>query len=169
MFISSILPVQDCPLVQCGCADGSGMNYCAGHIPHCMHVSSSWSNSLLLKKCAMATFLLCLSIESTGLLTGMIACLLLGLRLGGLLCRPLETCDASRCSSSLTLALWPKALGHPSFFFVHTALQFWPILSLVVYSTLVRTFLSAHAVASRVHSNWACQDAYLWYFYDRYW
>ena len=57
------------------------------------------------------------------------------------------------CDTSLQLALWPEALR--SLFFVHKALQFWPILSLVV-----RTFsLSAQRCRTFIATG-RIQDVY---------
>ena len=47
----------------------------------------------------------------------------LRLRLSGLLSRPFETCSAS-CHSFKNASLWPPL-------FMHTALQIWPIMSLL--------------------------------------
>ena len=103
-------------------------NYCRGHTPHSKQLAPTI-------KCAMVTFSPCSNI-ATWLLTGMIknrpsaSCCLAGL-------------SKRVCRSVDNVFLWPEVLR--SLFIVHTALQFWPILSLVV-----RTFSMP---APCVHSN----------------
>ena len=119
-------------IVLCACADWSG---CRGHTPHSKQLAASCSSDVLalLERCYRTIdrydkeqhqHLLSRPLEKHGAFTPIV-----------------RQCNAS---------LWTEALM--PLFFVHTALQFWPILSLVVWTSLrpCRTFIATRRI----------QDAY---------
>ena len=111
--------------------------YCIGHTPHCkqlLKLSVQWRRSCLLERCYRT---IDRYVKEQNLP-------LASLKARWLALVPAQQASQNMrrfCAYRLTMALWPEAL-----FLVHTALQFWPILSLVV-----RTF----SPVPRVHSNQA--------------
>ena len=109
--------------------------YCLRHTP----AAGKQQLLELTTKHTMATFLLCLNIDSTTrLLTGMTknrTRLSFHSRLSGLLSTPLETHSASRRSFKIENAfLWSPL-------FMHTALYFWPVVSIRAFRTCSKAHL----------------------------
>ena len=126
-------------LVQCACTDESSTKLWPTLLWHRQHFSLQAKSSCLNSLCNSDILALLERWIYHQTMTKNRPCLLLCSRHSGLLSRPLEMCGALHCSLK-NVSIWPPS-------FVHTALQFWPVTSLLNGFCIIIVF---HLVAYQV-------------------